>query len=177
MTKRIILTTLLLLNSLFTLTSHAQATQQVALIDMQYLMSKIPEAVAANKKLQTNSEKWQKEIQAYQENAKKLYLDYQRDLSKLDAATKVQREEAIVKVEESARNLQEKYFGPKGEMRQLQEKLITPIQNKIYEAVKLISQRRGYLVVLDRASSANVIYANPDADISNDVLTVLGYSN
>ncbi len=54
---------------------------------------------------------------------------------------------------------------------------MSPIQDNIYQAVKLISERRGYQIVFDRASSVgSIIYADPKADISNDVLTVLGYS-
>ena len=95
----------------------------------------------------------------------------------MTADDRVKRENAIVQVEEKAAELQNKYFGRNGEAMKLQEKLIKPIQDNIYQAVKLISERRGYQIVFDRASSVgSIIYADPKADISNDVLTVLGYS-
>lgn len=96
----------------------------------------------------------------------------------MNSSDRVKRENAIVKVEDQAAQLQQKYFGRDGELMKLQSKLIKPLQDKIYEAVKLISQRRGYLIVFDRASSVgSIIYADPAADISNEVLAVLGYSN
>ena len=53
---------------------------------------------------------------------------------------------------------------------------MTPIQDEIYNAVKEISNLKGYTLVLDRASSNSIIFASPSIDISNQVLTKLGYS-
>ena len=175
--RRLFLYTILLLTTVLAASAQSQSLQQLALIDMQYLMSKIPDAQKANKQLQQQSEAWTQKIKALETKAQELYSAYQKDLFKLDNNTKVQRENAIVAAEQEARKLQQQYFGPQGEMLKLQQQLIKPIQDKIYEAVKLISQRRGYLVVLDRATAGNIIFGAPEADISNDVLSVLGYSN
>ena len=177
MMKRILCILTILGASLLAGHAQAQETQQVALIDMQYLLSKIPAAVDANKQMQKSTEQWQNEIKSYQDKAQQLYVQYQKELSSMDANTRVERENAIVQVENQARDLQKKYFGPDGEMATLQKKLIKPVQDKIYEAVKLISKRRGYIIVFDRASAPNIIFADPVADISNDVLAVLGYSD
>ena len=56
------------------------------------------------------------------------------------------------------------------------ESLMKPIQDDIYNAVKQISETKGYQMVMDRASSANIIFASPRIDISNEVLAKLGYS-
>ena len=61
-------------------------------------------------------------------------------------------------------------------MRQKEDEWIGPIQNRIYETVKQISQRKGYEIVFDRASANSMIYASPSIDISNEVLLKLGYS-
>ena len=69
------------------------------------------------------------------------------------------------------------YFGPSGELYKKRESLMAPIQDEIYNAVKEISEKKGYSMVLDRASATSIIYASPKIDISNDVLSKLGYSN
>ena len=53
----------------------------------------------------------------------------------------------------------------------------SPIQDEIYGAVKELSQVHGYDLVLDRASTAGIIFGNPRIDISDEVLRKLGYSN
>ena len=63
------------------------------------------------------------------------------------------------------------------ELAKMRDKLITPIQDDIYEAVKAISQQYGYDLVVDRASATGIIFANPRIDISDEILRKLGYSN
>ena len=74
--------------------------------------------------------------------------------------------------EKEAAELKKKYFGPEGELYKKRESLMTPIQEEIYNAVKDISDQKGYSLILDRASDAGIIFANPKIDISNEVLTV-----
>ena len=56
------------------------------------------------------------------------------------------------------------------------ESLMKPIQDEVYNAVKEISEDKGYQIVWDRASAMSIIFASPKIDISNEVLIKLGYS-
>ena len=106
-----------------------------------------------------------------------MFQDYQAKSSTLSAAQKTKKEDEIVAKEKAAAELKRTYFGPEGELAKMQEKLINPIQDEIYGAVKELSQLHGYDLVLDRASAAGIIFANPRIDISDEVLRKLGYSN
>ena len=79
--------------------------------------------------------------------------------------------------EKEAAELRQKYFGPQGEMMKKQQELIAPIQDQIYNAVKEIAMAQNYDAVIDRASAQSMIFASPRIDISNEVLSRLGYSN
>ena len=120
--------------------------------------------------------KWQDEVDAIQQEAQNMYKTYQSDLVFLSAEMKSKREEAIVQKEQEAQDLKRKYFGPEGELFKKRESLMKPIQDEIYNAVKEISEDKGYQMVMDRASSMNIIFASPKIDISNEVLIKLGYS-
>ena len=78
--------------------------------------------------------------------------------------------------ENEASELRNKYFGPEGELYKKRQSLMKPIQDDIYNAIKKVSEERGYQAIFDRASSANIIYASPRIDVSNEVLDKLGYS-
>jgi outer membrane protein len=151
--------------------------QKFALIDMEYIMENIPAYQRANNELELASQQYQKAIEAKMKEAETLYTAYQKASATLSATQRTQKEEAIIAKEKEAAELRQKYFGPEGEMAKKEEALIAPIQNQIYEAVKQISQQKGYDAVLDRASATSVIYASPRIDISNEVLARLGYSN
>ena len=105
-----------------------------------------------------------------------LYKNYQNESVFLSQEQKKARQEAILAKEKEASELKKKYFGPEGELFKKRTSLMTPIQEEIYNAVKDISELRGYSLVLDRASDTGIIFASPKVDISNEVLTKLGYS-
>ena len=151
--------------------------QKFALIDMEYILENIPAYQKANNELELASQQYQKAVEAKMKEAEALYTAYQKASATLSATQRTQKEEAIIAKEKEAAELRQKYFGPEGEMAQKEEALIAPIQNQIYEAVKQISQQRGYDAVIDRASATSVIFASPRIDISNEVLSKLGYSN
>lgn len=155
--------------------SMAASAQKFALIDTEYILKNIPAYQSANEQLQEATKKYQSEVEVIAKEAQK--MDYQAQSSTLSAAQKTKKEDEIVAKEKSAAELKRKYFGPEGELAKMQEKLINPIQDEIYGAVKELSQLHGYDLVLDRASAAGIIFANPRIDISDEVLRKLGYSN
>ena len=150
--------------------------QKFALIDMEYILKNIPAYEMTNEQLSQVSQKWQGEVEALQQEAQNMYKNYQSDLVFLSAEMKTKREEEIVKKEQEAQDLKRKYFGPEGELYKKRESLMKPIQDEIYNAVKEISEDKGYQIVWDRASAMSIIFASPKIDISNEVLAKMGYS-
>lgn len=153
----------------------AQA-QKFALMDMEYVLKNIPAYERANEQLNQVSKKWQAEVDALTSEAQTLYKNYQSEAVFLSEEQKTKREEAVVAKEKEAAELKRKYFGPEGELYKKRESLMTPIQDEIYNAVKDISEQKGYSLILDRASDAGIIFASPKVDISNEVLSKLGYN-
>ena len=150
--------------------------QKFALVDMEYIMKKIPAYTEANQQLEQLSGQWQSEIEQKAKEAETLYTAYQ-NAGKLSDAQKTEKENAIVAKEKEAAQLRQQYFGPEGEMMKKREELIRPIQDAVYEAIKEIATRKGYDAVIDRASAQSMIFPSPRIDISNEVLLKLGYSN
>ena len=171
MKKNLLITILLCLVGL---TANAQ---KFALIDMEYILKNIPAYERANEQLNQISKKWQSEVEAIALEAQTLYKNYQSEAVFLSEEQKTKKEEEIVVKEKEAQELKRKYFGPEGELYKKRESLMAPIQDEIYNAVKEISDAKGYSVVVDRASAASIIYASPRIDISNEVLEKLGYLN
>ena len=155
--------------------SVAASAQQFALIDMEYILENIPAYKTQNDQLAAKAKVWQAEVEVIQKQAQDLYKQLQKEAN-LSVTVKSQREEAIIKKEQEAMTLKQKYFGPEGELPKLQQAALKPIQDKIYAAVKLIAQEDGLELVIDRASAMSVIFASPTIDMSDEVLKELGYS-
>lgn len=150
--------------------------QKFALVDMEYILGHVPAYERANEQLNQVSKKWQAEVEALQTEATTMYKNYQNEVVFLSEEQKKTRQEEIMKKEKESSDLKRKYFGPEGELFKKREALMTPIQEEIYNAVKEISDLRGYSLVLDRASDSGIIFGSPKVDISNEVLDKLGYS-
>ena len=150
--------------------------QKFVLVDMDYILKNIPAYERANEQLNQVSRTWQAEVEVLTTEAQTLYKNYQSEAVFLSEEQKTKREEAIVAKEKEAAELKKKYFGPEGELYKKRESLMAPIQEEIYTAVKDICDQKGYSLVLDRASDAGIIFASPKIDISNEILTKLGYN-
>lgn len=167
----------ILIIAVLAMTAMTAGAQKFALLDMEYILNNIPAYERANEQLNQVSKKWQAEVDAISNEASTMYKNYQNEVVFLSQEQKKERQEAIMNKEKEAGELKRKYFGPEGELFKKRESLITPIQDEIYNAVKEISELRGYSLVLDRASDTGIIFGSPKIDISNEVLEKLGYSN
>lgn len=167
----------ILLMSLMCLAALSMSAQKFALVDMEYILKSIPAYERANEQLTQVSKKWQAEVEALNTEASTMYKNYQNEVVFLSQEQKKARQEEIMKKEKSASELKRKYFGPEGELFKKRQSLMAPIQDEIYNAVKEISELRGYSLVVDRASNSGIIFGSPKIDISNEVLQKLGYSN
>lgn len=167
--------TLLILALIFA-GAFAASAQKFALIDMEYILKNVPSYEMANEQINQLSQRWQKEVEKVQKEAEVLYKNYQAERVFLTEEMQRKKEEEITAKEKEATELRYKYFGPEGELYKKRQTLLKPIQDDVYNAVKKVSEERGYQAIFDRATSANIIYATPRIDISNEVLTKLGYS-
>ena len=106
---------ILLILAIYSLATTTQA-QKFAYVDTDYILNKIPEFKQAQDKLDNFSTDWQKEIEGRYEDVEQMYRAYQQEQVLLTDEMKTKREEAIITKENDAKNLQQKYFGPKGDL-------------------------------------------------------------
>ena len=161
---------------LFTFLPLSASAQKFALIDMEYILKNVPAYERANEQLNQVSKKWQAEVEALNTEASTMYKNYQNESVFLSQEQKKTKQEQIMNKEKAAADLKKKYFGPEGELFKKREALMAPIQEEVYNAVKEISELRGYSLVVDRSSDQGIIFGSPKIDISNEVLQKLGYS-
>ena len=172
--KTLILTAALVCGGI--MTAHAQlggGGQKIVYVDSEYIMENIPEYGDAQEELNALSAKWQKEVKAIYDKVSEMYSKYQTEMLLL-SDQKHAREQAIVAKEQEAKNLQQQYFGPEGQLYQKRTELIQPIQEKVYTAMKELAQTKNYAFILDLASGTSVLYASDKNDVSDDVLDQLG---
>ena len=160
--------------SLVALAPIAAQKFSVAYVDMQYILKNLPQYETANEQLNMISKRWQKDIDAAQNEAKILATNYQTEQIFLSADMKERREADILAKEQEVLELKRKYFGQDGEWYKKRESLLKPIQDEVYNAIQDIANEKRYDVVKDRSSEPSLIYMSSKLDISDQVLEKLG---
>ncbi len=148
--------------------------QSIAYIDMQYILKNLPQYEQANEQLTMLSKRWQKEIDAAQQEARVMATNYQTEQIFLSENLRAQREQEIVKKEQEVLELKRKYFGQEGELYKKREALIRPIQDDIYTAIQDLANEKHIDIVKDRSADPSLIYMSSKLDISDQVLQKLG---
>ncbi len=148
--------------------------QRYAVVDTRYILGKIPEYKTAETKIQQITEQWQKEIDEKQVALDKMYKNFDAEQFMLSEDLKKKREDELFNKEKEVRELQKKRFGYEGDLFKERQKLIKPIQDKVYNAIQKIAIARSYDFVLDKSEGITVIFADPKLDKSDDVLRELG---
>ncbi len=155
----------------------AARAQKFALVDMEYILKNVPAYEMANEQLNQLSQRWQREVEVIGKEAEDMYQSYLADKVFLTDEQVKKREQDITAKEDEATELRYKYFGPEGELYKKRQTLMQPIQDDVYNAIKKVAEERGYQAIFDRASASDIIFASPRIDVSNEVLSKLGYSN
>ncbi|WP_304062265.1 OmpH family outer membrane protein [Pedobacter glucosidilyticus] len=159
---------------LIVISSVGVFAQRLAYVDSDYILKHVPEYSSAQKQLDGLSEQWQKEIDKKFQEVETLNKAYLADQVLLTDEMRNKREEEIKAKEQEATELQQKRFGFEGELYQQRLKLIKPIQEKIGKAIEEYAAREGLDMILDKAS-VTMLFARPNFDRSNDIITRLGY--
>ena len=157
-----------------TATSFAQ---KFAYVDTEYILENIPAYKAAQEQLDQLSAQYQKELESMHSEVEQMYKDFQSESVLLSDEMKRKREDVIITKEKEYKDLQRKYFGRDGDLFKKRQGLIKPIQDDIFNAIQEISNEGQYAVIFDKASGVTLIYTNPKFDLSDQVLTKLGYKN
>ena len=149
---------------------NAQRGTRVGYIDMNIILESVVEYKKASELLDKNIENWKKEIELKKIQLKQIedQLNVERIL--LTPELIKDRELEIQDFALDIINLQEKRFGPFGDMILQRSKLIQPVQDQVLTIVKQIAEEKKYDFIFDRSSSVTMLYSAKIYDISDLVI-------
>ena len=171
MRKQILFIFLLLLG-VNTFQGQTRGTK-IGYIDMEYILQNVPNYTEAQNQLEQKAQKWKQEIEA-----KKIEINKLKDALKAEKAllTKGLIEERVAEItflENENLDLQQKRFGPNGDLMIQKEGLTKPIQDQVFTAVQDIAEAKKYDFVFDKTSDLTMLFAAKRFDISDLVIRIL----
>ena len=169
--KRILLTFILFVSLM--MNAHAQ---RFCIVDMDYILSNIPQYEEAQETVNTLANQWKAEIDVQFQEVEKAYSRFQAEQVLMTEQMKAQKIEEIEALERAAKEMQKAKFGPEGELFKKRQELIKPIQDNIYQKIELFAKDKSYEAILDKSSAGiGILFYGERIDKSDDVLRTLGY--
>ena len=150
--------------------AFAQKGARVGYIDMNVILENVQEYGKASQLLDKNIEKWRKEIELKKIQLKQYEDQLNTERILLTPELIKDREMEIKDFASEIVNLQEKRFGPQGDMIIQRSKLIQPVQDQVLTVVKQIAEEKKYDFIFDRSSSVTMLYSAKIYDISDLVI-------
>jgi len=154
-------------------TAFSVEAQRIAYVDMDRILTTIPEYKAAQAELDATAERWKQEIAIEYGKIETMYRKYQAQEVLMSETTRAQREQEIVDKEAQVRELQKQKFGPQGELFQKRQELVKPIQDRVYATIQKFAADRGFDFIFDKGTMPSMIFASPKMDKTEEVIEKL----
>lgn len=166
---------ILLTSALMVLMCLSVRAQQFAYVDSEYILSSMPEYVAAEKQLDDLSVKWQAEIDQQFAEIEEMYQEYQNKQARMSESLRRSFEDSIIEKEQEAKDLQRQKFGYEGDLFKERERLMKPIEDKVSKAIENLADQQNLDVIFDKSTGMTMLFARPELDKSKEVLRLMGY--
>ena len=147
--------------------------QKVAVIDVSQVLASLPDYKKAQEDLDKVAQKWRGEIAQQQDGIKGMFNRYEAEKVLMSEDAKKKREDEIIVKEKEVREAQRIKFGPEGELFRKRQELVKPIQDKVYAAIEKFANEKGYDLVLDKGSSAGLIFVNATYDKTQSIIDMV----
>ncbi|GEO03011.1 hypothetical protein AAE02nite_06750 [Adhaeribacter aerolatus] len=151
--------------------------QKFGYVDSEFILSKMPAYVAAQKEIDKIAENWQRDIENRYKEIDKLHKSYQAEEVLLTEEMKKKRQAEIESQEQEVKEYQKRIFGFEGQLFRRRQELIKPVQDEVYDAIEKVAKQRQLQIVFDKSGSLVMLYTNPVHDYTEYVLEALGLSS
>ena len=149
---------------------HGQRGARIAYIDMDVILNKNKEFSTANMLLDEKISQWKKEIELKKIKLKQIQDQFTVEKILLTPELIEDRELESRDFASEIVSLQEKRFGPNGDMMIQKNQLFKPVQDQVLSIVQDVAKERKYDFVFDRSSDIIMLYSAKNYDISDLVL-------
>ncbi len=148
-------------------------TQKIGHMDMQYVLSAMPEMKQVQSQLKTLQGQLEKQAEAKQKDFEEKYNKYVTEGSQMAEAVRIDIEKDLSQMQQSA---QEFAANAQQTLQKKEQQLMQPVYDKIGDAINEVAKEGGYAYIINAGvPGLDVLYyADPANDASNAVLKKMG---
>jgi len=148
----------------------AQKPIRIGYVDMNIVLNENKEYKSSKVILENKIKQWKKEIEFKKIKLKQIQGEFSAEKILLTPELIADRELEIKNFADEIISLQEKRFGPDGDMVLERNKLLKPIQDQVLTIVQEIAKEKKYDFIFDRSSDLIMLYSTKNYDISDLVI-------
>jgi outer membrane protein len=148
------------------ITGSAFAKVAVGKVDVQKVLISVNQGQAVRDQLKKSFDEKQKVLKDEEDKIRKMQDDYQKKASVLNDKEKGKKEREI---QEKIVSIQQKTAGFQKEIQDMEQKLKTPILEKVKAVVDEVAKSSDVDLVYE-AATAPILYAKEEKDLTDDVV-------
>ncbi|HLU81441.1 MAG TPA: OmpH family outer membrane protein [Flavobacteriaceae bacterium] len=168
---------LIVIFMLMCIPAKAQRGLQIGYVDMEYILQNVPEYQEALTQLNAKAQKWKGELELKRTEIDAMKQSLANEKPLLTDELIEEREGEIQYEEEQLLALQQKYFGPTGDLIVQKRQLVQPVQDQVFTAIQEIGKTRQYDFIFDNSADALMLFSADRHDISDMVLNMIQRSS
>jgi len=154
--------------------SFAQGRIRIAYVDMEYVLEKLPEYQTALRELENKAVKWKSEIEKKTKEIADAKQVLEQEKVLLTKELLQEKQEEINFKEKELLKYQLEKFGPEGDYILQKQRLVTPVQDRVFGAVSKLIKTAKYDIVFDQSNEKlGLIYTAQKLDISDKILKLI----
>jgi Skp family chaperone for outer membrane proteins len=147
-----------------------QRSQNIAYVDMDYILAQVPEYVKAESDINEKIALWNLALTQLRSEIDQMKKDFAaQKVLYTDELLVIKQDEIYIKELELSQ-AETAFFGPNGQLVRERSQLVKPIQDKVFTAIQKLVEQNRYDFVIDKSSDLVLLYSNKKYDISDLVL-------
>ena len=155
------------------LSASVFAQLKIGYIDSQIILSKLPAAVEAQRKLEDQSNTWAEELQKMGDKIRSLQQQLEQQSLLLSEEKKKEKQDEIQRLYIESQRFQNEKFGQQGELFRKRNELLQPVFDQINEKIQEVAEEEEFDYIFD-AATGNILYAKEEYELTKKILEKLG---
>jgi outer membrane protein len=148
----------------------SSAQQKIGFIDSETILSKLPEAQDAQRKIDILIQDWKEEIADMEKDWKSKYDTYEKRKLVMSDQSRAQAEKELQEIDKKIMDFQTQKFGQNGELSKKQIEVMKPIQDKIFLAIQEVAKDEKYDFIFDKSGQLYLLITSDKYDITLSVI-------
>ena len=155
-----------LLMMLMLLAPMAAFAQKFGHINAQEVMSQMPEFIKARGEVEAAAKQYDNDLKAMQDELQRKVEEYDKTKSTMSETKQKETEQTLMGLQQK---IQQAYQDNSQAMQKLQQEKISPITDRLLNAIKAVGKAGGYVYIMDVTSGVPYISETLSKDVTAEV--------